>query len=248
MSKNIWLLPTEKPSRLVKNNSGVLTLGKDVYTITDGKQSIYITNDEKLKNGDWKYCSNTDAVLKVHNLDKNNICKYCKKIILTTDQDLIKEGIQEIPTDFLEWFVKNPSCESVEVKTWIKTFEDGSTFDRMDYEIIIPQDQPKQTIEDLLKQSDEKDTIILENNRKWLKDRGVNLKPTIEEVADIYSTNEENCHPADSYIYKSGFLKGYNHAQTEIDELVDFLQRLSKENNLLHYQRIELEQLITKHK
>ena len=39
----------------------------------------------------------------------------CKKIILTTDQDLIKDGVQAIDDDFLEWFVKNPSCEVVDV-------------------------------------------------------------------------------------------------------------------------------------
>jgi hypothetical protein len=36
------------------------------------------------------------------------------KIILTTDQDLIKDGVQAIDDEFLEWFVKNPSCEEVE--------------------------------------------------------------------------------------------------------------------------------------
>jgi hypothetical protein len=44
--------------------------------------------------------------------DKSNY----KKIILTTDQDLIKDGVQAIDDEFLEWFVKNPSCEEVEIK------------------------------------------------------------------------------------------------------------------------------------
>ena len=35
-------------------------------------------------------------------------------IILTTDQDLIADGIQSIDDEFLEWFVKNPSCEYVD--------------------------------------------------------------------------------------------------------------------------------------
>jgi flavorubredoxin len=42
--------------------------------------------------------------------------KYCK-IILTTDGDLIKDGVQSIDDEFLEWFVENPSCEEVEVIT-----------------------------------------------------------------------------------------------------------------------------------
>jgi hypothetical protein len=38
---------------------------------------------------------------------------YYKKIILTTDQDLIKDGVQAIDDEFLEWFVSNPSCEYI---------------------------------------------------------------------------------------------------------------------------------------
>jgi hypothetical protein len=42
------------------------------------------------------------------------------KIILTTDQDLIKDGVQAIDDEFLEWFVNNTSCEEVEIKTIIE--------------------------------------------------------------------------------------------------------------------------------
>ncbi len=45
--------------------------------------------------------------------------KKFKKIILTTDQDLIKDGVQAIDDEFLEWFVKNPSCEYVPIITTI---------------------------------------------------------------------------------------------------------------------------------
>jgi hypothetical protein len=31
-------------------------------------------------------------------------------IILTTDGDLIDDGVQAIDDEFLEWFVKNPIC------------------------------------------------------------------------------------------------------------------------------------------
>lgn len=34
-----------------------------------------------------------------------------KKIILTTDTKLIDNGVQAIDDEFLEWFVKKPSCE-----------------------------------------------------------------------------------------------------------------------------------------
>jgi hypothetical protein len=71
--------------------------------------------------------------------------EFCRKIILTTDQDLIKDGVQAIDYEFLDWFVKNP-CERVE----LEKFEDGDCviagkeYINYSYEIIIPQEEPKQ--------------------------------------------------------------------------------------------------------
>lgn len=75
-----------------------------------------------------------------------------KKIVLTTDQDLIKDGIQAIDDEFLEWFVKNPSCESVEVENqWegngtMFGFKMGnaSSDGEFVYKIIIPKEEPNQ--------------------------------------------------------------------------------------------------------
>ena len=39
-----------------------------------------------------------------------------KKIILTTNKLLIKDGVQPIDDEFLQWFVQNPSCENVKVE------------------------------------------------------------------------------------------------------------------------------------
>jgi hypothetical protein len=80
-----------------------------------------------------------------------------KKIILTTDQDLIKDGVQAIDDEFLEWFVKNPSCEEVEVKKqYVTPLGDivDTCYDneRLNYKIIIPQEETKQeTLEELKK-------------------------------------------------------------------------------------------------
>jgi hypothetical protein len=63
-----------------------------------------------------------------------------KKIILTTDQDLIKDGVQAIDDEFLEWFVKNPSCEWVEIQCRYN-FYAGQ--DLTHYKIIIPQEEPR---------------------------------------------------------------------------------------------------------
>jgi hypothetical protein len=124
--KNIYVLPTDKPSRLYKSLNSGLYYHKETVIDMDirGKnQNIYITNLEEIKDADW-FITEKNTICKCVKVDekyaysieagsrsKNN----CKKIILTTDQDLIKDGVQAIDDEFLEWFVKNPSCESVEV-------------------------------------------------------------------------------------------------------------------------------------
>ena len=46
-----------------------------------------------------------------------------KEILLSTDTELQKNGIQAIDDEFLEWFVKNPSCEWVEVESMINMIQ-----------------------------------------------------------------------------------------------------------------------------
>jgi len=138
--KNIHLLPTDKPSRLVKNGNNklyftiqTLPLDEDIYCYP---QNIYITSNEEIKERDYGLDTFHKEIRKFRN--KNFVSKYDKKIILTTDQDLIKDGVQAIDDDFLEWFVKNPSCEWVEVEhNYIDWIIDN-------YKIIIPQEEPKQ--------------------------------------------------------------------------------------------------------
>jgi len=148
--KNIYIIPTDKPSRLGLNN-GVLEyaplFGFDLFdknkNFKHNPINIYITSDEKIEEGDWFYS--------VRELIEKAIINYPKgenfgKIILTTDQDLIKDGVQAISDEFLEWFVKNPSCESVEV-TKDRVFKLDEFNQREfynNYKIIFPQEEPKQ--------------------------------------------------------------------------------------------------------
>jgi hypothetical protein len=75
----------------------------------------------------------------------NYFTQFCKKIILSTDQDLIKDGVQAIDEEFLEWFVKNPSCEEVEViKQELNTDYRSDWKQKFYYKIIIPSEEPKQ--------------------------------------------------------------------------------------------------------
>jgi hypothetical protein len=117
--KNIHLLPTEKEQHsIVQKNTGLLLVQATDKVYSGTKLNLYITSDEEIKEGDkWIYNIHwnkpqkieEDWVLKILNESSNTF-----KIILTTDQDLIEDGVQSIDAEFLEWFVKNPSCESVE--------------------------------------------------------------------------------------------------------------------------------------
>jgi hypothetical protein len=119
--KNIHILSTDKPSRLWMDSDNNLNLHL-IPTTLFKMQNIYITSDEEIKEGDWILDTVNGIIEKVKFISKGKlingcwVLKSCKKIILTTDQDLIKHGVQGIDDEFLEWFVKNPSCEEVEVK------------------------------------------------------------------------------------------------------------------------------------
>ncbi len=119
--KNLYLLPTNNPSRLVKFFTNKFHLCKEILPIQDEEQyhQVYIISNEEIKEGDWRLDIRNGDVYKSNKNDSELYDNtYRKKIILTTNKLLIEDGIQEISEDFLEWFVKNPTCESVELKPW----------------------------------------------------------------------------------------------------------------------------------
>jgi hypothetical protein len=154
--KNIHLIPTDKPSRLYKDDNQVLTLNthpvlKGIFTNGIGSnQHIYIISDEEIKEGDWFLSlTHDESYLEVYKYDGTTYLGEDKKIILTTDQDLINDGVQAIDDTFLEWFVNNPSCESVVVNFNYKKFRWSELNKSQCYKIIIPQEELKQeTIEE----------------------------------------------------------------------------------------------------
>jgi hypothetical protein len=135
--KNIHLLSTKSKTRLYLSNYGKeLNLASHPTTFFTTGQHIYITSDELIKEEDWCIDDIAD-VFKIEGLEYFR--KFCKKIILTTDPDLIKNGVQAIDDEFLEWFVKNPRCEFVNIVPF-----DGYNAIKgkyFGYEIIIPKEK-----------------------------------------------------------------------------------------------------------
>jgi hypothetical protein len=138
---NIHILPTDKPSRLYQTRTNPLILDSK---FENGKTNrhIYITSDEEIKEGDW--CINIGRLNETIIFPDKIIGKAdytadvlmgsnWRKIILTTDDQLIADGVQAIDDSFLEWFVKNPSCEFIEVE---KTFVTNSGLGYLEYAIL----------------------------------------------------------------------------------------------------------------
>ncbi len=133
--KNIYVLPTDKPSRLF-NCFGKLEIGEFCATREDlqvTNQHIYITSTEEITDcncyvinviGDedtkryvFKPIEVTEDYVRKEPLHTFPSGGWCEKIILTTDPDLIKDGVQAINDEFLGWFVKNPSCDFIEIES-----------------------------------------------------------------------------------------------------------------------------------
>ena len=145
--KNIFLLPTDQLTSVLygkddKYKLANSTMSMDWFISSAGykPKHIYITSDEEIKEGvnQWyldKFLNKPMNSGGAQYGEKQNV------IILTTDSTLITDGVQSIDDEFLKWFVKNPSCEFVEVNK--KLVEFPLTF-KMMYKIIIPQDEPKQ--------------------------------------------------------------------------------------------------------
>ena len=152
--KNIHILSTDKPSKLLKDLVDKTYQFKKEVTFGNRIElplNIYITSNEEIKNGDYVIINGllmftqnkTEVEINAINQKNNNI----NKIILTTDQELIKDGVQGIDDEFLEWFCNNSSCEFVEVNKMSYGYLSG--FAHAGYKIIIQKEEPKQeTIEE----------------------------------------------------------------------------------------------------
>jgi len=165
--KNIFFLPTDQPSSLGYHFDKVSSLnsvdyapnfGFDEFNTKNNYQHrpyhLYITSDEEINLGDWLIWRNNvlcDSNRSFTGVDYSE----CKKILLTTDKKLIADGIQAIDDEFLEWFVKNPSCEFVKTELlnvsevlWEEYFKKHGVYPKYPYyeKIIIPQEEPKQEL------------------------------------------------------------------------------------------------------
>ena len=229
--KNLYLLSTDKPSilgRFIDTNNLFLRVSND---IPRGENvNIYITSDEEIKDvrphkGKW-------------HLEKENILNKfpdyltdlseCKLVIMTTDDDLINDGVQAIDDEFLEWFVKNPSCEFVMTIPDVIGLRDVFQPTGKDlYKIIIPKEETKpktmlESLQEYFKNTPKEKVLEDWNEFQHLDEEGITVKEflenqkqeTLEEAAEKYSENWEKITGLDyentvpSEVNKLDFING----------------------------------------
>jgi hypothetical protein len=231
--KNIHILPTEKPTYLYEME-GKLHLSDKFEKGNDfwHNQNIYITSDKEIKeenltksiyvidvqNGNIgkltcknRFFKGSCKLIGIEWSNKQDIWNYyhIKEIILTTDPSLIADGVQAIDDEFLEWFVKNQSCEEVEVKD-LYSYTNENT-EHIGYKIVIPKEEPKLDLEKEMFELEQQ--LDIPSNLRWH-----NSKPkqeTLEEVASnlaIKSVKEymrtfPSCD--NTFDYRKGFEEGF---------------------------------------
>jgi hypothetical protein len=249
--KNIHVLPTDKPSRLsIGNNKnfvfGILRTAVESYNNDFTNQHIYITSDEEIKEGDWFYAKYSSSKYPIYKC-KNTKCYWelkeskiiGRKIILTTDQDLIKDGVQSIIDEFLEWFVSKANDSGKPIDIVEVEMNQGRYFDyggnvhiANAYKIIIPYEEPKQRLEKYSERFDNDDSPI-GNPETWGKrvlteedifnkrdidavtdyiGKETSKQETLEEVDEIITTTKFSWEQERSYSeedVKNAFLDGW---------------------------------------
>jgi len=199
--KNIHLLPTKNLSRLYLHSNGELQLRHNLSRTDDylgSNQHLYITCEEEIKEGDWLLIID-DFETYVHEHKGDNLpTTYNKKIILTTDQELIEDGVKAITNTFAEWFVENPTCEYVETK--LVEFEvdmglgDSCVERGSYYNIIIPKEEITSKI-----------NLVEIPQEQLEKERNPNYvyfnidKPTSSQTERMYSEEEVRLMLSESF-------------------------------------------------
>lgn len=268
--KNIFILHSKEQRRLLwssKYNSFCLQKEIDGKYINDGKVSgadfwgiekaknngfypitISITLDEEIKLGNWFITTDSN---KIH---KSDWIKFRfnngKKIILTTDKKLIQDGVQQISDEFLNWFIKNSSCEQIKIDSEIKCFDKNdfsissciydTDYSKMVYFPIIPLDTDflGRTSFDLLKQEAIEEEMAEFDEQKMIEEiakkqypKCIVENPTCNSSSDprFIDTNEEL---RETFIEGAKWQAERSFSKEEVRQIAEWSFHFYKRNDL----------------
>lgn len=225
-------------------------------------ENIYITSSEVIEETDiWIIWNNLIQKIKSINFRNNSVSfnndplhdgylSACEKIILTTDPDLIKDGVQAIDDEFLQWFVENSSCEEVKIEKidysqkcreceeiveigrnckkgcFMKSGNCICTDKNIKYKIIIPKENKcickKPGDWDCIYCDTEKTKQVLEESKQ----------ETLEEAAEKYVNGFEYgiAHPR--RVCKNAFINGAKYQAERMYSEEEVLEILCKSHNV----------------
>lgn len=148
--KNVFLTPTNNKTNLYETPEGLLLYYPNLIDKTQLKEGnvghfLCITSESKYKVGDYVHIPNGmtqfEDIVQVTNEDIDVLPSLnAAKIIMTSDPDLIKKGVQEIATNYLQWYTKH-RVDYLEVKR----ISENSSY----YGIILPKLEPSDKITQL---------------------------------------------------------------------------------------------------
>jgi len=225
--KNIRILPTK--------GTGAVYISKDVtpnlYSNWRGEgHHIYITSKEYIG---LSYYLDGDLVRKgvIDDKDYWEVRKDYEKIILTTDPKLIEDGVQGIDSEFVMWFINNPTCERVEIQTDKVYNKNGDNISY--YKIIIPQEEPKQDWIYNNPQCKQIESCSKSLSKKCICPKEESKQETIEEIVGTLDTNQMDKLD----IFLNGMEWKDKQNKELYDDLIDLLERLRpiyREDSDLH--------------
>ena len=92
-------------------------------------EDFFITSNEKIKINDWCLTEKLNIIQRIDIDTQSDLNKLgCKKIILTTNEELIKNGIQELTEQNIEWLSKNTDMIFVNTKYSYPTIADETDY------------------------------------------------------------------------------------------------------------------------
>ena len=232
---------------------------RNIYKI--GKE-LFITDDSEINIG-WIYNSKENIVEKAETFEDvkflreiNSYEKIIFKVILTTDESLIADGIQAIDDDFLQWFIAHPSCEEVEVKLrymppYRKETHRGIKYDvsTTAYKIIIPSEEfkPKKCEHEFVVKfgvsecqiCGELESELSKETTSWLNNKRETKKHIVEimEQDEKMGNYEETCPTCGTECTIGGKTTHYYiprnlYSEEEVDIMFDILKKNSVDNKI----------------
>jgi hypothetical protein len=182
--KNLHLLPTLQPSRLwLDKNNNKLHLDIESYGVNN--QNIYITDHNYEFNQGW-YFNTSPAINKAVFVENEVLINlrimygekpsHLEKIVITNDKYLIADLVQPIDDTFLQWFVKNPSCERIETmkidEEWIYNADVPKEEHKLQNYFEVLNNTPeeiKQEVAQMLDGLEHEQKLIEEAKKLWEK-------------------------------------------------------------------------------